>query len=57
MRTHIIELITLKQDAEALGSQWNGEDSGKLEEQAHICGEIVDLVNKTITLLEELNEN
>ncbi len=57
MENYIKQLITLKQDMEALASNWNGDDSGKLEDQAHICGEVIDHVTATITLLEELENN
>ncbi len=57
MEEYIKQLIKIKHDMEALAGQWNGDESGRLEDQAHICGEIIDHINATITLLEELDNN
>lgn len=50
-------LLQLKNEMEALAGHWNGDESGKLEDQAHICGEIIDHIKDIETLLEELENN
>lgn len=54
MDEHLKNLIKMRLDLEALAGQWDGDFPGKLEDQAHICGEIVDHIKTIEPLLEEL---
>lgn len=40
-----------------LSGQWNGDESGRLEDQAHICDEVIEHIDQIEVLLKELEEN
>ncbi len=50
-------LSQIKNYVETLGGQWDGDLPGRLEDQAHICGEILDHIKEIEKLLEELENN
>ena len=47
-------IIPLLEEARNISSQWNGDESGHLEDQAHICDEIFETATKLQELIEEL---
>lgn len=50
-------LQKFKEEVEDIAGQWNGDNSGRLEDQAHICLEILDKVKEIEVLIEELEAN
>lgn len=56
--THTAGLLSLQLDAfknhcDELAGLWNGDDAGKLEEQAGVCNEIVETIDRLEELLAE----
>lgn len=50
-------LEKLKVRMQELSGQWNGDESGRLEDQAHICDEVIEHIDQIEVLLKELEEN
>ena len=48
-------LSDLIEEANQVAGQWNGDDSGRLEDLAHIANDIVEHAEKIQELLEEYN--
>lgn len=56
MSINIIDhLKVVRDEAEKVAGQWNGDDSGLMEDKAHCAIEIVDTCDKLIVLINELN--
>jgi hypothetical protein len=47
-------LETLKAQAEAINSEWDGDDSGVLEDRAHAAAELIEKIDEIKELIEEL---
>lgn len=45
----------IKQEMDEVAGQWNGDDSGKLEEDAQIAKEVLEKVAEIEALLTELD--
>jgi len=50
-----IELQKLIQECQGIAGNWDGDESGYREDQAHIALEIVDDAKELIILINELN--
>lgn len=48
-------LLKLKEEAERISGNWNGDNPGFAEDQAHIANEIIEKVDELLDLIEELN--
>lgn len=49
------ELLKLIKECEEIAGNWNGDEPGYQEEQAHIANEIIEKSNELINLINELN--
>ena len=49
-------ILPLLEEARDISSQWNGDEPGHLEDQAHICDEIFKTAEKLQNLIKELEE-
>jgi len=54
---HALTLIDLKKRMEQIAGEWNGDESGVLEDRANIAGDILEAIKNIEDLLEELGEN
>lgn len=52
-----LNLDQIKANVEELASQWNGDESGKLEDQTHLCQDILEAIKNLEELLLELEQN
>jgi hypothetical protein len=50
-------LKEIKEEAEQIAGEWNGDESGVLEDRANIAGDILEAIKNIEDLLEELGEN
>ena len=50
-----LDLLRIQHDAESLAGQWNGDESGYLEEQAKVCNDIVATCQRLNELLTEFS--
>lgn len=50
-------LLKFKARIEEIAGEWNGDLPGRLEDQAHICEEILEHVKQIEVLIKELEEN
>lgn len=48
------KLATLRTQAEAISGEWNGDESGTLEDRAEAATELIEHINAITELLEEL---
>lgn len=48
-------IIPLLEEARDISSQWNGDEPGYQEQQAHICDEIFETAMKLQELIAELD--
>lgn len=48
-------LQEIKDEMEVIRGEWNGDESGRQEDQANIAEEIVEKINEIDELLKELN--
>lgn len=48
-------LLKLKKEAEEISGNWNGDESGYQEDQAHIAEEIIEKVDELLKLINEFN--
>ena len=48
------ELLKLKKECEEIAGNWNGDESGYMEDQAHIALDIIEKVDELIELINEL---
>ncbi len=48
-------LNKLKEYMEEIAGQWNGDESGSQEDNAHIALEVIEKIDEIEKLLEELN--
>lgn len=49
------ELKKLIEEMEEVRGRWNGDESGYLEEQADIAGDVIEKSKELIELINELN--
>ena len=49
------ELLKLIKEMEKVSGQWNGDESGYQEDQAHIADDIIEKSKELIDLINELN--
>lgn len=56
-KTIMIEekLLALKKEAEEISGNWNGDDPGYAEDQAHIANDIIEKVDELLDLIKELD--
>lgn len=47
-------LEDMEEECEEIKSSWNGEDANRLEDKAHIAGEMSERIKELLTLAEEL---
>jgi len=50
-------LKDIKEEANQIAGEWNGDESGVLEDRANIAGDILEAVKNLEELLAELDEN
>jgi len=51
-----LDLQAISKYAEEISGQWNGDESGLLEERASIANDIIEKVEEVRNLLKELDE-
>jgi len=49
-------LKDIKEEAEQIAGEWNGDESGVLEDRANIAGDILEAVKNLEELLAELDD-
>lgn len=52
-----LDLARLKQWAEGIAGQWNGDEPGLQEDRASIANEIIEKANELQDLLDEISED
>lgn len=57
INANVVNLKELRDFMEAKSGEWNGDESGKLEDMASIAQEIIDTTNTLQGLLEEWETN
>lgn len=48
------ELKQLKEKMERIAGEWNGDESGRQEDNAHIAEEVIEKIDEIKELLEQL---